>query len=315
MIKVGAINIDTSHPVAFADRMLKGNRAKYTAVYNDSFRDDEQVEAFMEKFKIEKHCKSLEELADYVDIGLIHSCNWDNHLRQAMPFIERGKPVFIDKPIVGKLNDCKRLEELTAKGAIVLGSSSVRYCEEIAQFLAKPEEERGKILSIFGTSGVDEFNYGIHIVEAIGGLLGTGAKSCKFAGRSVVDGHTCETFLVRFASGVTAVYNTSWNTWQPFEMVIMTTKTTEHFRIDSGKIYDALLNRIFEYMETGKEMASMLELTESVKIMLAGRISREHGGRETALSDIPNDDPGYDGTAFAKGYEASTRDIRRMWGA
>lgn len=315
MFKIGAINIDTSHPVGFADYMLKGDRGRYAAVYNDSFRDDEQVDAFIEKFGLDKRYNSLEELADYVDIGFIHSCNWDNHLSQAMPFIEKGKPVFIDKPIAGSIADCRRLEELTAGGAVILGSSSVRYCEEIAGFLAIPEQERGKIVNVFGTSGIDEFNYGIHIVEAIGALVGNGAESCKFAGRAAVDGKTCETYFARFASGVTAVYNTFWDTYHPFQIVVMTTKTTYQFQVDVGKIYGALLERISDYMETGRKMAKMTDLTESVKIMLAGRISRERNGKEIALADIPDDDPGYDGSQFARSYEASTRDIRRMWGA
>jgi hypothetical protein len=315
MYKVGAVNIDTSHPVGFADTLLKGDRARYVAVYNDSFRDDKQVEAFIEKFKLEKRCNSLEELADYVDIGFIHSCNWDDHVKQAAPFIERGKPVFIDKPIVGSLADCKIFEDFAAQGKPILGSSSVRYCEEIEQFLAVPEEERGKIVTVFGTSGIDEFNYGIHIVEAIGALVGTGAQSCKFVGRASVEDKTCETYMAKFASGVTAVYDTYWPNYHPFEVVIMTTKTTYQFRVDVSKIYSALLTRIFDYMDTGRKMADMTDLTESIKIMLAGKISRENGGIEVKLSDIPKGDPGYDGAEFARGYGASSKDIRCMWGA
>ena len=110
MIKIGAINLDTSHPAAFAETYRNGNRAKYTAVYNDGFRTDEEVQAFMDINGIEKRCKTLKELVEQVDIGMIHSCNWDNHIDEAMPFIEAGKPVFIDKPICGSLKDCKELE-------------------------------------------------------------------------------------------------------------------------------------------------------------------------------------------------------------
>ena len=38
MIRIGAVNIDTSHPLAFSEYLLKGNRARYVAVYNDGFR-------------------------------------------------------------------------------------------------------------------------------------------------------------------------------------------------------------------------------------------------------------------------------------
>jgi predicted dehydrogenase len=310
MIRIGVVNIDVSHPKAFSEYLKKDNRARYTAVYNDGFRGDDEVQAFIQNYGLEKRCSSVEELADSVDVGFVQGCNWDKHLKYADAFIKKGKPVFIDKPIVGSLADCKKVEELVKKGAVILGSLSVRYAQEVVEFAAKSEEERGKIINIFGTAGVDEFNYGVHIVEAIGGLAGTGAVSCSFAGRSEKDGKICETFYVTFANGISAIYNTFQGTWQPFEVVIMTTKSTFHFKIDTTKIYGALLDRICEYMETGKnELAPMEALTESVKIMLAGRISRERGGIEVKLADIPDDDPGYDGDEFERKYAAAAAKI------
>jgi predicted dehydrogenase len=310
MIRIGVVNIDVSHPKAFSEYLLKGNRARYVAVYNDGFRGDDEVEAFIKNYNLEKRCSSLEELAAMVDIGFIQGCNWDKHLNYVKPFIDQKKPVFIDKPIVGSLADCRKIEELISKGAVILGSSSVRYAEEIVKFVNTSEDERGKVLNIFGTAGVDEFNYGIHIVEAIGGIAGMGATSCTFVGRSTNNEKTCETFFIKFDNGITATYNTFQGLWQPFEMVIMTTKGTYQFRIDTTKIYGALLDRICDYMETGSNtLAPTVALTETVKIMLAGRISRESNGIEVRLSDIPEDDPGYDGDAFEKEYAAKASKI------
>jgi predicted dehydrogenase len=310
MIRIGVVNIDVSHPKAFSEYLKKGNRARYVAVYNEGFRGDDEVEGFIKNYNLEKRCESVEELAEMVDIGFIQGCNWDKHLNYVQPFIDRKKPVFIDKPIVGNLKDCMKLQELVSKGAVILGSSSVRYAEEVVDLINKSEEERGKILNIFGTAGVDEFNYAIHIAEAIGGLAETGAISCKFVGSSEIDGKKCETFFIKYENGITATYNTFQGTWQPFEMVIMTTKSTYQFRIDTGKIYGALLDRICDYMETGESTLAPVDvLIESVKIMLAGRISREKGGEEIRLCDIPEDDPGYDGNKFEEEYAANARKI------
>jgi len=310
MIRIGVVNIDVSHPLAFSQYLHKGNRARYAAVYNDGFRGGDEVEAFIAKQGLEKHCRSIEELAEMVDIGFVQSCNWNNHIKQAMPFIKKGKPVFIDKPIVGNIKDCKAIETLAANGAVILGSSSVRYAQEIVNFAGQPESERGKILNVFGTSGVDEFNYAVHVVEGIEGIVGSGAQSCAFMGRSNIDGKICETFFVKYANGVTAAYNTFQGAWQPFEFVIMTTKATYQFRVDTAKIYAALLDRICDYMETKKNsLAPVPALTESVRIMLAGRISRERGGGECRLADIPDNDPGYDGKEFERAYAAAAKKI------
>lgn len=310
MIRIGVVNIDVSHPKAFSEYLKKDNRARYVAVYNEGFRGNDEVEAFISKYELEKRCESIDELADYVDVGFIQSCNWDNHLKQAMPFIERGKPVFIDKPIVGSLVDCKVVEDLTAKGAVILGSSSLRYAEEISSFLSQPEAERGKIVSIYGSAGLDEFNYGIHTVEPIEELAGSEAVSTRFVGRSQIAGSTCDTYFIQFKNGITAVYNTFMGVWQPHELVVITTKSTFNLSINTGKVYGALLDRICDYMESGKNsLAPIGRITEAIKIMLAGRLSREKGGVEVKLADIPNDDTGYDGREFEKGYAAAASKI------
>ncbi len=310
MTRIGVVNIDVSHPLAFATYLEQGQRARYVAIYNDGFRGDDEVEGFMNRFGLEKRCDSIEELADMVDIGFVQGCNWDKHLEHAMPFMEKGKPVFIDKPIAGTLADCRKLEALAKKGTVILGSSSARYAEEVVDFRANREDTVGDVLNVFGSAGVDEFNYGIHIVEVIGGMLGTGAVSNKFVGATPVDGKTCETFYVRYADGKTFTYNTLQGIWQPFEVVVMGTKGTQQFRIDTTKIYAALLDRICDFMETGKhDLAAIPELTESVKIMLAGRISRERDGTEVKLADIPEDDPGYDGEKREREYAAATTKI------
>jgi len=310
MIRIGVVNIDVSHPKAFAALLQAGQRARYVAVYNDGFRGDDEVDAFVEKFHLERKCRTVEELADCVDVGFIQGCNWGKHLDYAGAFFRRGKPVFIDKPIVGSAADCRRLLELDRDGHVILGSSSLRYAREISEFLAKPVSERGRIMHVYGTCGVDEFNYGIHIVESICGLVGGVSESVQFANRAVHDGKWCETFCLRFADGTTATYNTFQGTWMPCVLVVMTTTGTFHFQVDMGKVYQALLDRICDSLETGKRRtARPEELVDAIRIMLAGRLSRERGGAPVRTAEIPDDDPGYDGDLFEKGYAAAAKKI------
>ena len=309
MVKIGLVNIDVSHPLAFSEILLKENRARYTAIYNDGFRGDDEVDAFVEKLGLNK-CANIDELAEQTDIGFIQGCNWDLHLDHAMPFISRGKPVFIDKPIVGNIQDCMRLEKLVSEGAVVLGSSSMRYAQEIIDFVNLPTAERGDIINIFGTCGIDEFNYGIHVVESIGGFIDAPAESTIFTGRATVNGNICETYTVNFASGATATFHTMSGGWLPCNFLVTTTNGVYNINVDVSMVYKALLDRIWDYMETGENaLADVSALCESIKILLAGRISRENGGGTVKLSDIPTDDPGFDGHAFAVGYAANAKKI------
>lgn len=303
MIRIGVVNIDTSHPKAYAEYLEEGSGARYAAIYNDGFRDDDEVEAFIARHNMPPRFHTIAEMADAVDVGFIQGTDWDRHLEQAMPFIERGKPVFVDKPFVGKMRDCHRMEELAANGATIYGSSSLRYAVEIRDFLAEPEEERGRLVSVFGSAGVNEFDYGIHTVEAIGGLFGPGAVSNAFVGAAEVDGVRVETFFTRWADGRTAVYSLAHGPWLPFTLQVTTTKATRPLLLDGAKLYPALMDRLCTALERGdKALAPVSDITESVKILLAGRISREAGGGEVRLDEIPEDDPGYDGAAFAAFY-------------
>lgn len=301
MIRIGCVNIDVSHPEAFGSYLVKGDRARYTEVYNDGFRSDSEVEEFIKKLNLKKRCRTLEELAEITDIGFVHSCNWDKHLGYAMPFISRKKPVFIDKPLVGNFKDCKKLEELAKGGAVILGSSSVRYAPEIEEFLKIPVEERGEIVHVFGTSGVDEFNYAIHIIEAFGGLLGMGAVSGKFAGRTTSDIYPCDTYLIEYANGVNAVCALYQGAHRRFTLTILTTKNT--YNLELSATYEPMLDKICTFMETGKnELASIPAQIEAIKVLLACKVSRFRGGEAVKLCDIPEDEPGYDGYEFEKGY-------------
>ena len=135
MFKIGTVNIDTSHAPSFAEILLKGDEGKYTAIYNDAFRTDEEVNNFINNFGLDKRYYDLSEMAKDIDIAFIQSCNWDNHVKQAMPFIEAGVPVFIDKPIAGNLKDIKIFEELDRQGKVILGTSAMRYTYEHESFL------------------------------------------------------------------------------------------------------------------------------------------------------------------------------------
>ena len=313
MIRIGVVNIDVSHPKRFSEILLEGNRARYVAVYNDGFRPQQEVEAFVHNSKLEKICDSVEELADCVDIGFIQGCNWDKHLDYVQPFIDRNKPVFIDKPMVGNVADINKLLELEKKGAKILGSSSVRYCYEVREFLDKTEEERGKVLNVSITVGIDEFNYAIHAVEGLCAMIDAKPVSTRFLGTAYRDGNKCETYFVTFANGATGQYHCVDGRLCPFHVVAVTTKQDSTFTVNTGKLYIAMLDQICDYLE-GKEncMADMLTVTDAIRVMLAGKASKENGGREIKVYGKEVEATSFDGYAFEKEYAAAAKPMYVM---
>lgn len=305
MIKIGLVSIDVSHPLGFAEELEKYCMdMKYEYLCNKGFRKEDEVDWFVKRFGLSGKVSEIEEMADKVDVGFIQSCNWEKHLDQAMPFIRAGKPVFIDKPIVGSVKDVKRLIDLVKKGALIFGSSSARHAEEIQLFLKEPVEKRGEIISIFGTCGVDEFNYSIHIVEILNELAGCRAVSCKYTGAGVSsDGHKCENYLIEYENGIVASYATFINGWRPFHLTVMTTKGSYQISIDSSKIYVSLLREIYKKLMGRKNnIADIEDLINCSMIMLCGKKSRDEMNGGTVSLDMLSPDDKFDGYAFEKVY-------------
>ena len=301
MLRIGTVNIDTSHAPSFAEILLKGDRARYTAIYNDGFRTDEEVEAFISKYGLEKRYYDLSEMADNIDVAFIQSCDWDRHIELCEPFIAKNVPVFIDKPIVGCLRDARIIEKWASEGKVILGTSAMRYTYEHDDFLANADP--ADIISLTATVGVDEFNYAIHAVEEILGFVGsTKPVSTEYIGTNDAGGVEVDSYRVIFANGVSAYYHICKKGWQPSTAIVMTKKTTFVYKRDSNKVYEAMLKHVcgwFEHKEN--RMASVESMLDAVKIMLAGIKSRKLGGAQL-ICCLTEDDPSFDGKAFYESY-------------
>ncbi len=311
MKKIGLVNIDTSHPQGFSAIMAQNAELdmQYTALFADGFRGDDEVNAFCAKYGIER-VATIEEMAEKTDIGFVQSCNWDKHIEQMMPYVNAGKPVFLDKPIVGSVADVKKVRELVKSGAKIIGSSSARYAAEIQDYLATPVETRGEVISAYVECGVDEFNYGVHVGEILSEIAGAKGISCKFLGTAERDGTKCEMYRVTFENGVVGIYCINMSGWRPFNVSIMTTKQSICFKIDSSKIYAALLTRISNYLKTGEQTTADVEsLLNVTEFMLCGKKSRDSkDGAEVTLCELEDGDK-FDGYVFEEFYASTSKPI------
>lgn len=313
MLKFGAVNIDVSHPKMFAEVLEKGERGRYVAVYNDGFRERDEVEAFAKRFNL-KICDSLDELADMVDIGFVHGCNWDRHMEYAEHFIKKNKPVFIDKPIVGNMRECRALIELAAQGAPIIGTSALRYCDEVIRVKEKMAEQGTHAIHVDVSVGVDEFNYAIHAVEEICAIVGEAPVSCQYIATAKVDGEECDSFMIRFKNGATAMYHSLLHKFAMFNTIVLTANgeydTDFCFEVDNSQIYRAMLDVVCDYLEGGEHiLASMEEMIDAVKIMLAGKASKENGGIEVGTDSPLLEQVSFDGNEFEKNYSKTAKKI------
>lgn len=126
MIRLGMLDFDTSHCVAFTQRI------NHSGVAEDQFVEGAKVvvgcagESKLSPERIEGFTKEMqklgvplvdkpEEMIGKVDAMLIEAVDGTVHWDRAKPFLEAGIPCFIDKPFTCSVVDAKKVLALAEK--------------------------------------------------------------------------------------------------------------------------------------------------------------------------------------------------------
>src|SRR5437773_5156117 len=194
LLKIGIIGLDTSHAIAFTKELnsaspqpdLAGCRvvAAYPKGSPDIESSTKRVPEYIEQIKKldVEIVDSIDELLKQVDCVLLETNDGRPHLEQALPCFKAGKPTFINKPIAASLADAIAIFEVARKyNCPVFSSSSLRYGK---QTQAVHNGSLGKISRANTTSPAslekthpDLFWYGIHGVESLFTVMGTGCET------------------------------------------------------------------------------------------------------------------------------------------
>src|SRR5687768_1048829 len=196
-LRVGMIGLDTSHVVQYLNhlndpkhkdhvpgaKIVAGFKGGSPDVESSRTRVDGFTKTAVEKFGVKMY-DSIEELAKNVDAILILSVDGRPHLDQFRRTLAAKKPVFIDKPLAGSLKDALEIARLSKLHNVpVFSSSSLRYTKDSPMRQTEQLAKIGPITSAFSWGPAelephhpDMFWYGIHAVEALYTVLGTGCE-------------------------------------------------------------------------------------------------------------------------------------------
>lgn len=109
------------------------------------------------------------EMLGNVDAVIIARDDYESHLPLALPFLIAGLPVFIDKPLTVDLGELRTFRPYLESGKL-MSCSGMRYARELDP-LRISVPNFGPIKLIRGATVLAWENYGIHLLEAIFGLL------------------------------------------------------------------------------------------------------------------------------------------------
>ncbi len=296
-IRVGIIGLDTSHVIAFTGVLnretnsgdLAGVRvvAAFPGGSPDIPASADRVEGFTKELKEQgiEIVDSIDALLGKTDAILLESVDGRPHLAQAQAVIAAKKPLFIDKPIAGSLADAIEILRLAkANNVPCFSSSSLRFSPGIVAM--KNNDQLGKVLgcAAYGPCSLephhpDLFWYGIHGVETLFTIMGTGCKSVTRVHNEGID----------YVTGVWA------------DGRVGTFRGIRHGKADYGALvfgekgilpsggyggYEPLVVEIARFFKTGKAPVSEAETLEIFAFMEAADESKRQHGAVVTLESV-----------------------------
>jgi hypothetical protein len=195
-LRAGIIGLDTSHVVAFTKLLNDPNSkgvfagirivAGYPGGSADIPSSRDRVAGYTnelrDKYGIEI-VDSIDRLLEKVDVVLLESVDGRPHLAQARQVFQAHKPIFIDKPVAGTLADAIAIFKLAKEsGTPCFSSSSLRFSPGIAGMKDNPKVGQVLGCDAYGPCHLeghhpDLYWYGVHGVETLFTIMGTGCQS------------------------------------------------------------------------------------------------------------------------------------------
>jgi predicted dehydrogenase len=294
--KIGIIGLDTSHSVAYT-KVLNADNApaefegyKVVAAYPQGSRDIDssvkRIPGYIEEVKEMgvEIVDSIPALLEKVDVVLLETNDGRLHLEQALPVLKAGKVMFIDKPISASLLDAILIFEAAKHYKVpVFSSSSTRFMSSAREVV------NGKIGKVLGADAYspctlekthpDFFWYGIHGVEILYTMMGTGCKS-----------------LTRVHTESTDVAIGTWNDGRIG--TFRGTRTGEHLYGGTAygekgnavlgplEGYKPLLKEIIQFFQTGNAPVKAEDTLEIYTFMEAADESKRKNGASVNLDVV-----------------------------
>ncbi len=297
-MRIGIVDIDTSHPENWIPIERELGHEIVGILDHGEIHPAGYAQEFAKRLNVPRAFASINEMVAEVDCAALHSCNWDTRVARARPFVEAGKALLVDKPFAGRGADVEQFRAWAKAGTRITGGSSLRFCDEVRDWLAKPVEERGVPHTVFCGCGVDDFNYGIHAYSMLSGIMGAGIASAQHLSEGPQ-----RRIRVNWKDGRVGFLVIGKADWQPFYATIVTNKGATHLVADAGKLYRAILEVCLPYLAGQKDAPVPFDdLIEPERCALAARLSWLNHDREVTLDEIGAATDGYDGAAFAVEY-------------
>jgi hypothetical protein len=308
-LKLGIIGLDSSHAVTFTQLLNDPADPNHVpgAVVTVAYKggspglaeSSTRIERFTKDVTEKWHVRlvsSVPELCKQVDAVLLLSVDARQHLEQLRPVFAAQKRVYIDKPLAPSFKVAQEIVQASRQAGVPFFSSS-------AQRYSKPIIDLTHDQTIGGINGAmtfgpmptesylpDLFWYGIHSVESLYALMGTG---CERVTRMHTEGE--DSVIGLWKDGRIGEIRGLRSSPRTYGAVVFGSKRVAvsdnllEQQPRGGSTaggYRPLVERIVNFFETGAVPVQPDETLEILAFMEAADRSKEQNGAPVTISSI-----------------------------
>jgi len=294
VFRIGMIGLDTSHVIAFTKvindpannygcKVVVGYSGGSPDIPSSANRVENYTNQLRDKYGVEI-VDTIEELCEKVDGVLLESVDGRPHLKQAIPVIKAGKPLFIDKPMAGSLADVLEIFRLAKENNVPCwSSSSLRYGPGVIGM--RNNKEVGEVLGCeaFSPCSLEEHHpdlywYGVHGVEILFTIMGTGCETVKR-----VQTENCELVTGIWKDGRVGTFRGIKKGKKDYGSMVFGTKGIVKGGGYGG--YQPLIVEIIKFFKTGIVPLQAEETIEIFAFMSAADESKAKGGAAVSIKE------------------------------
>jgi predicted dehydrogenase len=296
VIRIGLVDFDTSHVVAFTQRInhidvppsehVTGARV-IMGCPGDSRMMPERIAPYAEQLRSYgiKLVDRPEDLLGHVDAVMIESQQGSRHYDRAKPFLTAGLPTFVDKPFAETVAQADAMIALAKRhNAPLMSCSALRYDPQVRKALDLRASLGGIVSAdVWTTASLHPGNpgllhYGIHGVEMLYALMGRGCRSVRCTSTPA-----CDIVVGAWPSGQLGVVRGIRSGQGGFGLSVHYEKGHFTAVVEGAAFYREMLKQVVGMFTTRREPIDLQESREIIAFIAAARQSSASAGSSKSL--------------------------------
>lgn len=241
-------------------------------------QDPELTRKLVAASKIPHAVQNIEDMIDEVDGVIIARDDYETHFPLAKSFLEKGKFVFIDKPLSIDIEELRFFRDYLESGKL-MSCAGARYARELDE-IRSGIDSFGEMKLIRGTviNGMEK--YGVHMLDGIFGVTGFKVKSvscyqAKHTSMMIKNTDDSLIYIDALGSSSKTLQFDFWSDQKRFHA-----ETNDNFTM-----FRRLLADFITMIKTNKPTVAPGLVIDTMKVLIAANISKNEN-REVNIDEI-----------------------------